>query len=79
MQEANRPRQVSELEQLQIVGKVMADRSLPNRARVRVSRMRELGLPEDADVARLAALWIEKRVRDMYVRDNSGGTKRDQK
>jgi len=74
MQEAQRPRQVSELEQLQIVGKVMADRSLPNRARVRLSRMRELGLPADADVARLASLWVEKRIRDMYVRDNAGGT-----
>jgi hypothetical protein len=70
---------VSELEQLQIVGKVMADRSLPNRARVRVSRMRELGLPEDADVARLASLWIEKQVRDFYVRGTDGvkGRKRD--
>ena len=70
---------MSELEQLQIVGKVMADRSLPNRARVRVSRIRELGLPEDADVARLTAVWIEMRIREMYVRDNEGGTKRARK
>ena len=69
---------MSELEQLQIVGKVMADRSLPNRARVRLSRMRELGLPADADVARLASLWVEKRIRDMYVRGTEG-TKRDQR
>ncbi len=65
---------MSELEQLQIVGQVMADRSLPNRARARVSRMRELGLPDDADVARLAGLWVEKRIREVYLNDNSAGT-----
>ncbi len=65
---------MTELEMLQIVGRVMSDRSLPNRARVRVSRMRELGLPADADVARLAALWVEKRLREVYMNDNTTGT-----
>jgi hypothetical protein len=65
---------MTELEMLQIVGRVMSDRSLPNRARVRVSRMRELGLPDDANVARLASMWLEKRMNEVYIRDNSAGT-----
>ena len=58
---------MTELEQLQLVGKVMEDRTLHSRSRSRVARMYELGLPKDADVAHLAALWLEKRFNEVYI------------
>ena len=55
-------------EQLELVSQVMADRSLPNRPSPRLKRLRELGLPYDADINTLMNHWRHKAIQERYIR-----------
>ena len=52
--------------QLDLVDQVMLDRSLPNRAGPRRQRLKELGLPSDANIATLMSLWRYRRTNQVY-------------
>ena len=54
--------------QLDLVDQVMMDRSLPSRAGPRRQRLKELGLPEDANVGTLMSLWRYRATNRRYVK-----------
>jgi hypothetical protein len=53
-------------DQLDLVDQVMMDRSLPNRAGPRRQRLKELGLPDDANVGTLMNIWRYRRTNQVY-------------
>ena len=55
-------------DQLDLVDQVMMDRSLPSRAGPRRQRLKELGLPDDANVGTLMTLWRYRRTNQVYVK-----------
>ena len=55
-------------DQLDLVDQVMMDRSLPSRAGPRRQRLKELGLPDDANVGTLMTLWRYRRTNRRYVK-----------
>jgi len=55
-------------EQLELVSLVMADRSIPSRPGPRKQRLRELGLPDDADIRTLMNHWRHRRSNEVYLK-----------
>ena len=55
-------------DQLDLVDQVMMDRSLPSRAGPRRQRLKELGLPDTADIGTLMNLWRYRAVNRRYIR-----------
>ena len=54
--------------QLDLVDQVMMDRSLPSRAGPRRQRLKELGLPDDANVGTLMNIWRYRATNRRYVK-----------
>ena len=54
--------------QVDLVDQVMRDRSIVSRPGPRRQRLRELGLPEDANVGTLMTLWRYRRTNQVYVK-----------
>ena len=52
--------------QLELVHHVMMDRSIPSRPGPRLKRLRELGLPNDADIKTLMNYWRYYRSQQVY-------------
>ena len=46
----------------------MMDRSIISRPGPRRQRLRELGLPEDANIGNLMVLWRHRRTNQVYVK-----------
>lgn len=55
-------------EQLELVSQVLADRSVPARPGPRKQRLRELGLPADADIQTLINTWRYRATMARYRR-----------
>ena len=55
-------------EQLDLVDQVMRDRGVPSRPGPRRQRLKELGLPDDADIATLMNTWRYRSTMRRYVR-----------
>jgi hypothetical protein len=55
-------------DQLDLVNQVMLDRSITSRPGPRKQRLRELGLPHDADIPTLMNLWRYRRTNQVYVK-----------
>ena len=54
-------------DQLELVDLVMKDRTLPSRPGPRRQRLKELGLPDDANVGTLMRLWRHRRSGEIYL------------
>ena len=54
--------------QLELVNEVMLDRSITARPGPRRQRLRELGLPDDANIPMLVSLWTHRRTNELYTR-----------
>ena len=54
--------------QLELVNEVMLDRTITSRPGPRRQRLRELGLPEDANIGNLMTLWRYRRTNQVYVK-----------
>ena len=54
--------------QLDLVDQVMKDRSITSRPGPRKQRLRELGLPDDANIPMLMSLWRHRRTNQVYVK-----------
>ena len=52
--------------QVDLVDQVMRDRNITSRPGPRRQRLRELGLPEDANVGTLMTLWRHRRTNQVY-------------
>ena len=61
-------RSVNLEDQLDLVDQVMMDRSLPSRAGPRRQRLKELGLPDDANVGTLMNMWRYRATNRRYVK-----------
>ena len=55
-------------EQLDLVDQVMMDRSIISRPGPRRHRLRELGLPEDANIGNLMTLWRYRATNRRYLK-----------
>ena len=55
-------------EQLDLVDQVMMDRTLPSRAGPRRQRLKELGLPDDANIGNLMTIWRYRRTNQVYTK-----------
>ena len=55
-------------DQVDLVDQVMRDRSITSRPGPRRQRLRELGLPEDANIGNLMVLWRHRRTNQVYVK-----------
>ena len=55
-------------DQLDLVDQVMMDRSIISRPGPRRQRLRELGLPEDANVGTLMNIWRYRATNRRYVK-----------
>ena len=55
-------------EQLELVHQVMMDRSLPSRPGPRRQRLKELGLPDDANIKTLMNMWRYRRSSEVYLK-----------
>ena len=54
--------------QLKLVNEVMMDRTITSRPGPRRQRLRELGLPPEADIPTLMNLWRYRRTNQVYVK-----------
>ena len=55
-------------DQLDLVDQVMLDRTITSRPGPRRQRLRELGLPQDANIGTLMTLWRYRRTNQVYVK-----------
>ncbi len=55
-------------EQLDLIDQVMADRSITSRPGPRIQKLRELGLPSDADITELTAMWRHRATARRYIK-----------
>ena len=55
-------------EQLELVNEVMLDRSITSRPGPRKQRLKELGLPDDANIATLMNHWRHRRSNEVYTK-----------
>ena len=56
-------------EQLELVNEVMLDRSIASRPGPRKQRLKELGLPDDADIRTLMNQWRYRRSSEVYLKE----------
>ena len=54
--------------QLELVNEVMLDRTITSRPGPRRQRLRELGLPDDANIGNLMVLWRHRRTNEVYTK-----------
>ena len=55
-------------DQIDLVDQVMRDRSITSRPGPRRQRLKELGLPDDANIGNLMTLWRYRAVNRRYVK-----------
>ena len=55
-------------DQLDLVDQVMMDRSITARPGPRKQRLRELGLPDDANIGNLMTMWRYRAVNRCYIK-----------
>ncbi len=56
-------------DQLDLVDQVMSDRTLHSRRGPRLRRLKELGLPDDANIPLLMVQWRERASKRFYKND----------
>ena len=54
-------------DQLKLIDQVMEDRSIPPRPGPRMERLRQLGLPDNANIRHLTNEWRRRKVAAIYA------------